>query len=409
MVTRDRGPQPTVEVPFPQALDASPVPSSTRPASASANAAAVTEIVPIPTFTPPPPPPPASAKPAVAKPAPAPKPAPVPRAPKTPISQQLRTTLTNVRSSPVWRRSIPPPVFIAVVALFVIGLLGTVVALRAQQPDVPVVDTKLEARRARERQLRLEGELLLRQGRVTDAYPVYEELHRLAPKSPFVTNVMANLNAMRQREEISRQSIAQAQLKFQEGIVLVGEKKYAEAILRLQESLQLNPNSVEVNEALKNAQELETARLAEAERLRRQQRQTGRTPPATTTSAEQTATTATQAPVPAEPAQMTTVFNHNFTDGRILVRVGSDIAANDALYTERRRRVIGTLARDPKQITVTKSFPSKSADVEVVITIPSASISERHTIPGVRFEAGTSYRLVVRYIPATKKFTYVLN
>jgi serine/threonine protein kinase len=411
MVTRDRGPQPTVEVPFPQALDASPVSSSTRPASASANAAAVTEVVPIPTFTPPPAPAPPkpAAKPAVAKPAPAPKPAPVPRGPKTPISQQLRTTLTNVRSSPVWRRRIPPPIFIAVVALFVIGLLGTVVALRAQQPDIPVVDTKLEARRARERKLRLEGELLLRQGRVTDAYPVYEELQRLAPKSPFVTNVMANLNAMRQREEISRQSIAQAQLKFQEGIVLVGEKKYADAILRLQESLQLNPNSVEVNEALKNAQQLEATRLADAEKLKRQQRQAGRTPPATTTSAEQTATTATQAPVPAEPARMTVAFTHNFTDGRILVRVGSDIAANEPLYTERRRRVIGTMAKDPKPISVTSSFPAKFADVEVMITIPAVGITERHTIRDVRFEAGTSYRLVVRYTPATKVFKYELN
>ena len=419
MVTRDRGPSPTVEVPFPQAMDSSPAPamSNTRPASA-ADMPAVTEIVPIPTMpaiVPPSPPAPAPAAPTVAKPMPAakpPKPAKAPPAPKpprapgVPISQQLRTTLTNVRTLPLWKRRIPPPIFIAILAALVIALLATVVALRAQQPAIRTVDTKLEARLARQKQLRLEGEVLLRQGRVTDAYAKYEELQRLAPKSPYVNRVMLQLNAMRQQEEVSRRNLAEAQLKFQEGLALLAEKKYPDAIAKMQESLVLNPNSIEVQEAIRNA-ELEQQKAFEAARLaRQQQRQTGR-PQQTTTIAE-TPATATQAPVPAEPAQLTVSLNHPFTDGQIMVRVGGDIVANEKLYDTRRRRVIGTMARSPKPVSVTQSFPARSADIEVMITVPAVSIIERHTIAAT-FAPGSAYRLVVRYNPAIKKFTYELK
>jgi serine/threonine protein kinase len=417
MVTGSRTPSPTVEVPFPQAMDASPAPglSNTRPAS-SGPMPAVTEIVPIPTM-------PAVAKPSapspsaptVAKPMPAAKPvkpakappAPKPpRGPSTPLSQQLRTTLTNVRTLPLWRRRIPPPIFVAVVAAFVIALLATVVALRAQQPSIPAVDTKLEARRARERQLRLEGAALLNQGRVTDAYAKYEELRRLAPKSPYATNMVQKLNAIRQQEEVGRQAMADAQLKFQEGLALLAEKKYPEAIARMQESLALNPNALEVAAALENAQ-LEQQKAAEAARLARQQRQTGRSQQTTTIA--DTPNTSTQAPVPTEPAQLTTIFNHQFTDGRIMVRVGGDIVANEQLFDTRRRRVIGTMARTAKPVSVTQSFAARNADVEVMITVPAASITERHTFPGASFAAGSAHRLVVRYNPTTKNFTYELN
>jgi serine/threonine protein kinase len=417
MVTRDRGDrpqQPTLEVPFPQAMEASPAPSmsNTRPASASVMPS-VTEVVPIPTMPPvaqTPVSPPTVARPMPVPPPPAkPQPQP-PRGPRTPVSEQLRTTLTNVRALPLWRRRIPPSIFIAIVALFVIALLSTVVALRAQQPVIPVVDTKLEARRARERQLRLEGERLLTQGRVSEAYTKYEELQRLAPKSPFVANMMQKLNAIRQQEEVSRQAIAEAQARYQEGMALLGQKKYPEAIERLQLSFSLNPNSIETAEALKNAQ-LEQQKAAEAARLAKLQQQQrpggGRQPKPG--PVQQTATTATQAPVPVEPSQIITIFSHPFTDGRIMVRIGGDIVANEQLYTERRRKVIGTVVRERRPIAVSNSFPAKSADVEVMITVPTAKISERHTIPGARFESGSSYRLTVRYDATSKRFTYELN
>ncbi len=412
MVTRDRGPivipQPTVEVPFPQAMDASPVPgaSSTRPAAGSNVAQqpmAKTEVVPIPTMAPPPPPPPPASPPTVAT--------PMPKMPAVPVSQQLRRTLTNVRTMPLWKRHIPPAIFFGVVALFAVALLAGVVALKMQQPPLPNIDRVAEARHLRERDLRLRGEQQLREGRVTDAYATYSELQKLAPKSPFVANVMQKLNAIRQQDEVSKQQLAVAKQKYDQGVVLLSEKKYPEAIAALQESFSINPNSIEAAEALKLAQ-AEQLKAEQARALTRQQRQASRQQQQSSanTRTDTAATTTTTQPVtPAEPVQFTTLFDHPFTDGRIIVRIGGDIVANEALFTERRRKVFNTLVKQPRPIAVTKDFPSKNADVTIWITVSPLGINENHTLPAVRFEAGRSYRLVVRYNAASKRFSYELN
>ncbi|HVE71000.1 MAG TPA: protein kinase [Thermoanaerobaculia bacterium] len=420
MVTRDRGPvvvpappvgpQLTVEVPFPQALDASPVPgaSNTRPASASPPpsqqpAMAKTEVVAIPKMppiapaAPPPAAPPVSSK-TVATPM-----------PKEPVSQQLRRTLTNVRALPLWKRHIPPAIFIAIVAVLVLGLLGAVVALKMQQPTIPVIDRAAEGRNARARQLRLLGEQQLREGRVADAHTTYTELQKLAPKSPFVANVLQKLNAILQQEELSKQQLAAAKQRYEQGLALMNEKRFAEAIVVLQESFSINPNSIEAADALKVAQ-AEQVKVDQARALsRQQQRQARQQQLPTTTRTDTAVTTTTQAPVVTEPAKFTTIFNHAFNDGRIIVRVGGDIVANEPLFTERRRRVIGTLAKTPRPIAVTNDFPPKSADITVWITVAPAGVNEQHTLPGVRFESGRNYRLVVRYNQTLKRFSYELN
>jgi hypothetical protein len=389
MVTRDRGPAPpTIEVPFPDAMELSP---DTRAHSGAAVAVA-----------PPPPPPPPAAAPA----APA-----VPKAPAVPASQRLRNTLTNVRALPMWRRRISPPLFIGIVALLVVVLLGGVVALRAFQPKPTVVDPVVEARRAKERQLRMQGDELLRQGRVSDAYAKYKELQRLAPNSPYVANLLQKLDAMRMQDEASKQTVAQAQAKYQEGLALFNDKKYPDAIARFQEALVLNPTAPEIPAAIASAQQ-EQQKLDAARLARQQQRNTGRTQ-TTTAVAETVGTTGTTAThattAPAEPAQMTTVFTHPFTDGRILVRVGGDVVANEPLYTDKPARLFRRATRVARPISVAHPFPAKNADVDVMITVPAAGVNERHSIPGVRFEGGSSYRLTVHYDATTKKFTYELN
>ncbi|HET8772533.1 MAG TPA: protein kinase, partial [Thermoanaerobaculia bacterium] len=290
MVTRER-PQPTVEVPFPEALDATPVPAGTVAVAAPIVAAAGAA---------------AAAAPTVEKPKP----------PKPPAKQKLHTTLTSVRSSPLWRRSIAAPIFFGLVALLVIALLAGVVGIRAKAPDVPAVDTALEARRARERQLRIEGDTLLRQGRVTEAYAKYDELRRLAPQSPYVTDIVQKLNAIRQQDELSKLQVAQAQAKYVEGMTLFTEKKYPDAIARFQEALAINANHAEAAAQLALAQ-AEQQKIDAARQARQQQRQRGAA--ATTTAAtatQETTTTVAQTTAAAEPAQVTTIFTHPFTDGQ---------------------------------------------------------------------------------------------
>ncbi|HEX6100369.1 MAG TPA: protein kinase [Thermoanaerobaculia bacterium] len=402
MVTRER-PAPTVEVPFPEALEATPSPGAgTRAASAVpvGTVAAAAPIVAAASTA-------SASAPTVEKPKPAQtsKPA-TPSRPKVPIKDQLSSTLTRVRTAPVWRRRLTPPVFFGLVAFLVVALLAGVVAIRTQAPDVPAVDTALEARRARERQLRMEGDALLRQGRVTEAYVKYEELRRLAPKSPYVTNVMEKINAMRRQDELTKLQLAQAQAKYAEGMTLFTEKKYPDAIARFQEALTINPNYADATTQLALAQaeqqKIDAARLA-----RQQQRQ--KSAPSTATAATETVAATQTTPSSTEPAQITTVFAHPFTDGNIIVRIGGDIVANEPLFTERRRRVINTLVRQPRAINVSREFPAKNADVQVWITVPTQKIQEHHNLSGVRFEPGSSHRLIVRYNAATKAFSYEIN
>src|SRR5207253_3747513 len=98
------------------------------------------------------------------------------------------------------RRPIPAALFLAVVFLLIAGLAAAVATIRAKQPAPRVVDTRAEAKRARERELRQQANTLLRQGNVDGAYQKYEELSRLAPNSPAVSSLLQRLSTIRQQE-----------------------------------------------------------------------------------------------------------------------------------------------------------------------------------------------------------------
>ena len=377
MVTHDRLPMPTVEVKFPEAMEASPGLNTNPLPGTSGTVAAV---------------------PAVAK-APA---------VKAPVAQRLRTTLTNVRSMPAWRRRVPPPIFLGILAILVMGLIGAVAAIRSKHVPVPVVDTKAESLRARERRLRAEGAALLQQGRVTDAYAKYEELSRVAPKSPFVNQMMERLNAMRMRDEVSKQQIARAKQIFDEGKALFDAKQYPAAIEKFNESFTMNPSSIEAGDYLKLAQQ-EQQKVEEARAAARAARETSRTASTTTTTTHAPETVAPVPPpaVSSAPTQLTTTFTHPFTDGQIMVRAGADIVANAPLF-EMKKRAFRRAAPVPRPVSVTHAFTAKNADVNILITVPSLNINEHKTMQ-FRFQPGTAHRLVVRYDAASKNFSYELN
>ena len=384
----DRDKQPTLEVPFPEAMEASgsvAVPAipreanvggSTRPAAAASGAVAAANAP----------------------------------ARKTPIGHVVRKTLTNVRALPAWRRRIPPAIFVGIVAILVAGLIGAVVSIRSKAPPPPQVNTAEEARSAREKQLREEGNALLRQGRVTDAYAKYEELNRLSPNSPYVTGILQKLSAIRQQEEISKAQLTQAQAKYDEGLALFNEKKYPDAILRLQESFTLNPNSDVTAQLLQQAQ-LEQQKIDAAKAAKKAGAQQNKTVVATKTDTGaapvgdggQTATASSA------PSQLTTVFTHPFTDGRIVVRAGADIVANEQLFDEKPARLFRRASKAPRNINVTHSLPAKNADLQVWVTVPAVGIQEHHVIPAVRFQPGQTHRLVVSYNAAAKSFSYDVN
>jgi len=370
----------TIEVPFPEAEELTPAPSeagsNTRPAPGLASSPVT------------------------------PDPAAVKTTPRKPAAaRNFHKTLSNVRTLPLWRSRIPPPLFIAVVALLVAGLIGFVTMMKSRTPSVPPRDIVAESRRAREHALREEANALIRQGRVNDAYKKIEELQRVAPKSPFVNTMLQRLGAIRQQEELSKQQIATAQQKFQEGLLAFNEKKFPEAVQLFQESFSINPSSNETAEYLK---------LAQAEQLKvdstkpsrpRTPSQQQKTPGVVATT--QTASTSTQAS--AATASLTTVFTHPFTDGRLVVRIGADIVVNEKIFEDKPARLFRRATRAPRPVNVTSSFPSKNADVQIWVTAPLQNVQEHHTLPAARFDSGSSHRLTIKYDEASKKFNYELN
>jgi predicted Ser/Thr protein kinase/tetratricopeptide (TPR) repeat protein len=385
--TGGHAPMPTVEVPFPEAVEAHgpDTGGSTRPSAGAA--ASGTHAGTIHAST---------SKTAVKRP------------PGVPVSQQLRRTLTNVRTMPLWRASISPPLFIGIVALLVFGVFGIVAAGRIIDSKTAWPPMTLDAQAMRERQVRHDANALLVANRIPEAYAKFEELQRMAPKSPYAQKTLMRLNAMRQQEELSKQQIAQAQLKFQEGVALYNEKKYAEAIVRLEESLAINPNDTNTAEYIRLAQQQEDARVA-ARNARRNATTTPQTASTNVaTTRENAGTTSTTAPA-TSTSQLTTVFSHPFVDGRIVVRAGGDIVANERLYDEKPARFLRRASKTPRPINITNSFPAKNADVNIWVTVPAQNIQEHHVLSNVRFEAGAQHRLVVTYDAAAKKFSYVLN
>jgi hypothetical protein len=246
--------------------------------------------------------------------------------------------------------------------------------------------------------------------RIPEAYAKFEELQRLVPKSPYAQQKLAQLNAMRQQEELSKQQIAQAQLKFQEGLTLYNDKKYVDALVRFRESLAINPADTNTIEYIKLAEQAEAQRLAARTARRTQQQQEQQNAAATLTSRDTAGTSGTTATA-AQPSttQLTTVFTHPFLDGRIVVRAGSDTVANERLYDEKPARFLRRASKTPRPINATNQFPAKNADLTIWVQVPALNIHEQHVMPAVRFNAGGQHRLTVRYDAATKKFSYELN
>jgi serine/threonine protein kinase len=377
VLTRER--LPTMDVPFPQAVpDPEPpaVGGSTRPRATK------------PTVAVPPPP--------------APK---APKAPGIPISKRVRDTLDRVRRPITLRQRINPAVFFAIVALLVAGLVGAVAGIRSQHEPPPKIDAALETRRVKERELRKQANTLVGQGRLTDAYGKFEELDRLSPNSPYVKGMMQKLDAMRQQQEVSNHQLVESQARFDEGLALYNQKKFTDAAAKFQEAFNLNPNSVQAADYLKAAQTEEQKQLA----ARNRSRTTAGTRVIATATAPATETTASVAPTVADaPASLTTSFQHPFKDGQIVIRVGNDVLLREPLFTETPARFLRRAARNAKPINVTKELEPKNADVQIWITVPGA-VQEHHVIQAVRFNAGVTHRLTVRYDVPSKHFSYEMN
>jgi tetratricopeptide (TPR) repeat protein len=370
VITHDRDRLPTLDMPFPEAgMQASPKPqpSSTIAATPAAKAAAAS-------------------------------------AARAGIKDSLNDTLRKFRTHPSWRARISPAIVAVIVAILIGGLASAVVAIQKQRPRVTPIDQRAEQRRAKERQLREEGNALIRQGKIHEAYAKFDQLNKMAPNSPAVNDIVQKLDAMRQKEELSNQQIAAAKARRDAGIYLFNLKKYPDSIQVLTEAFSMNPNDDQTADYLKRAQ-AEQQKVDAANAARAAAAHIATT---TGTAGPRTAGGGTVANPHASanaPAQLVTYFNSPFSDGYIMVKVGADTVAHENLFEERGRFIRRNF---PRPVNVTAHFPPKDADVQVWVIVPSQSINEHKTIR-YNFRPGAPHKLVVNFNAQTKAFEYQLN
>ena len=403
VVTRERERMPTVEVPFPEAEETPSKPaaaahSDTIPTGRSTvaipfptAAATAPELEPMPEPPPPVMPPP---------PMPYVVPPPPPPRPRTP-------------GPPIWKARIPPPIFIGIAAVFFLVVVAALAAMNAKKVKVPVVDKAAEARAMKERQLRVDGERLLHQGHVDDAAVKFDQLQKLAPKSPYVQVRMRQLGLIRQQRENDKQQLVTAQQKFDQGMDLFNKQQYADAVPFFDAAFHLNPNWDDAAKYLKLAQQEDEKQREEKTRKQQEKqqqklaRQNQQKSVTTTAGQSGKGRPVTPQPVNNTPVQITTVFtNGSLADGYIKVTAGGQTIAYENLFEE--RRVVFVRRKEPRSISVTKQIPPMSTDIEIWIVVPNQSISEHKTLRA-NLEPGSSHRLLVGYDPNAKKFEFQLN
>lgn len=396
VITRDRDKMPTIEIPFPEAAASSDSGANTQPARSGPAG-----------------PQNGAAKAAAGKAAAGGKAAASPGAPASPIVNQFRNTLSNVRAYPVWKTPIPAALFFGIVLTVIGGLAISVATIRHSMAPQRPVDTKAEAKRAHERQLRTEGNRLLKMGRVDDAYAKFDELLRIAPNSPAIATLVQKLSSIRQQDLISKQQLTLAKAKFDQGVAFFNEKKFAEAIPLFEESFHLNPSSDETANYLKLAQQeqqnAENTKNTRKETLRTIATATTGTRSGTTTqggNGSKTTTTADSRAASGAPAALTTIFNGPFVDGYIQVKVGAQIVAHENLWEEKGRFLLRR--KYPRVVNVTKEFTPANTDVEVWVVVPTLGIQEHHVLRQ-NFAPGVQHRLLVTYDAQAKRFDYQMN
>jgi serine/threonine protein kinase len=399
MVTRDHDKIPTVEIPFPDADSSDEHNMHPGSYTATSMAAAV-----------------AAAAPSVALPGPTKSSgsSPKPRKPSRPASNagaMMRKTLDGVKAYPVWYRRVPPALFFGIVALLLLGLLGAVVSIRNKQVPLRPVDTRAEVRRAKERQLRNEGNAFVAQGRVDDAYAKFQELAKFAPNSPANNETLRRLEVVRQQQQANKAQLEQAKDKFDEGMSLYSKNQYPEAVKAFAESLHLDPSSERTVTYLKLAQqsdELDRRDKQQKQQLRQQQALTQTTTqrPPTTTTTRGGVPNPPPVAIAGAPARLTTVVNANVTDGYIMVKAGGQVLAYEPLWQETGR--FFTKRKVPRPVNVTKELTPMNTDLDIWFVVTSLGVSE-HKLIRQNFQPGAAHTLTVTFDPQSKRVDYRLN
>lgn len=287
---------------------------------------------------------------------------------------------------------IAPVIFFSVLVVLVATLLMASFAIWQQRVPVPGRDTVRETAVARQRALRLEGARLLAAGDVDGAHAKYAELLKLAPKSPAMAQIMAQVEQLRLEQMTGKQRLVEAQTALEAGKKLYEQRRFADAIPLFEEAFHLDPDSeTAVNYLRMSREQLSLAALGPNTRGGPPRPQP--TKPAAGTPGEAVAENAS-------PAALVTVLSSTSTDGYIMVKIDGQTVLHENLWTERKSGIFRR--RAPRELNEYREVAPSESDVQVWLIIPSQKITEHRTFRK-RFGPGVIHRLVVTVDAESKK------
>ncbi|MDX1583366.1 MAG: protein kinase [Thermoanaerobaculia bacterium] len=286
---------------------------------------------------------------------------------------------------PWWKKPVRGSVAIATIGILLAALVLTSIGIWNQRVDVPPIDTEREARVAKQRDLRIEGQRLIREGNVEAAYETYFELRKLAPNSRTVGRTLRDLETLRAMRMSHEQKKAEAVQHLEEGRRLYDQKRYAQAIPFFEQAFHLDETlTPAVNYLRMSREQLSLQRMSSSAPAPTRQETSAQRSPAAETN---------------EPITLLTLFDSPVSDGYFVVNVDGETVVHENLYEER----WGFLKRrSPKQVSVYRQVAPDIDEIEVWVVVPSLNLQRRQSVkPSV--EPGTLHRLVVTLDPDTKQ------
>ncbi|HVT44034.1 MAG TPA: protein kinase [Thermoanaerobaculia bacterium] len=312
-----------------------------------------------------------------------------------PAAAQLRQLITS---------KISAPVFFGIIAIILIPLTIGVIAIKQGEVPVPEVDEQRAAVVARQRLLRQQGTAHLRRGNVEAAYASFQELHKIAPKSPMVINVLGKLDEIRIQDMTQQQRLGQAKTIFDEGRLLYDERNYEDAIPLFEEAFHLDPNLNEAVNYLKMSREQLAVQARSTERAETRAELARVTEQGSQSSAQPNGQTTSQ-PARQQPATLVTSFKGTVNDGYILVKVNGETIVYENLSEEPkgflRRRV-------PRDIAKRSEVPSGRVEIEVWVVVQRLGIQEQRKLQET-LQPGSVRSLIVTLDPGSKRLTLTLS
>jgi serine/threonine protein kinase len=313
----------------------------------------------------------------------------------------VRIQRQSVDFGRIVRTAIPGWLFFTVIGVALVILAVASVNIWRQQVVVPPVDVAREKLVSQQRDLRTQGTDLLRAGDVEGAYAKFHQLLQLAPNSPAIRLIVSRLDQIRTQQQVSARRKTESQAKLTEGIRLYDARNFSAAIASFEEAFYLNPNSTEAVNYLRMSREQLSLQAVTngggagtASKNGRKRKDAGApVKPSGPLIADQTT------------SSVIMVVDTQLADGYVVVKIGGETVLHENLWQEPpgliRRRV-------PRQLEVRREIRAGSYDVEAWLIVPKKNISDRRQYQ-FTFRPGDSHRMVMKADAASRKLQVTFN